>query len=536
MHAISGDQIRILDLLPGDDNECIECEIHVATLSDNKALWIDQLCIKQSDSEEKSVQIPLMRTIYTQCTTALLWLGEIPEDVPSMGVEAVEDIWKYFSALNNAEDPNVLPFPEFTSFPERLGAFKVAYDSLHPSKCAWWTRIWVAQEGVLPSSADFLWGYVRLPWYTVNTRHGIMPEQAFFHLPIMTLIRNWDEAFYFRVEDTVKQAGWLINAKVHQTGPTQSFIAWRGRGATDLRDKVYGQLGLYLPGTLPRIQKCDYTLSVVDVFCLTTLDLIHHDGSLRALTLDPRLEPEMSTPEIPRWVLDLSAEPKYKTIWTVDSTLYDRYNANKGLQMTEPPRHTGRALNLSGFVVDRVSTADDSVFYTKPGNLRACADLVSVLRSWYQLFMDSRDHDSVYSEDVTLTKTFGNVVLGGLIRDVQVVSRPASERDTESVMSFIKSGEPNHTFTSLGLFVRHRRFFVTEAGRIGLGHLETRPGDDMWIFPTGKVPFILSKRKGSRDSDFEYDFIGAAFVQRIMKGELFEGGKRNLTEQTVSAY
>jgi len=38
-------------------------------------LWIDQVCIDQTDDEEKSTQVPLMGRIYRQATGTLIWLG-----------------------------------------------------------------------------------------------------------------------------------------------------------------------------------------------------------------------------------------------------------------------------------------------------------------------------------------------------------------------------------------------------------------------------------------------------------------------------
>jgi hypothetical protein len=38
-------------------------------------LWIDQLCINQSDSAEKSAQVPLMKEVYSKAKQTIVWLG-----------------------------------------------------------------------------------------------------------------------------------------------------------------------------------------------------------------------------------------------------------------------------------------------------------------------------------------------------------------------------------------------------------------------------------------------------------------------------
>ncbi|PMD50110.1 HET-domain-containing protein, partial [Hyaloscypha bicolor E] len=46
-----------------------------ATFLKTRKIWIDSICINQVDKEEKSVQIPLMREIYSRASRVLVWLG-----------------------------------------------------------------------------------------------------------------------------------------------------------------------------------------------------------------------------------------------------------------------------------------------------------------------------------------------------------------------------------------------------------------------------------------------------------------------------
>ncbi|KAK3901582.1 heterokaryon incompatibility, partial [Staphylotrichum tortipilum] len=50
-------------------------------------LWIDAICINQTDVVEKSHQIGLMARIYSQSTIMLMWLG--PEDATSSAALAL---------------------------------------------------------------------------------------------------------------------------------------------------------------------------------------------------------------------------------------------------------------------------------------------------------------------------------------------------------------------------------------------------------------------------------------------------------------
>ncbi|KAH6665038.1 heterokaryon incompatibility protein-domain-containing protein, partial [Halenospora varia] len=126
--------IRILTLLPGRETDGIQCELgtrKLEAISDNKTyealsycwgkqeakieisiheegcsrndtfavrpnlhaalrvfcrkeearkLWIDAICIDQTNVEESNVQVLLMRRVYEGCSGVLIWLGERLED------------------------------------------------------------------------------------------------------------------------------------------------------------------------------------------------------------------------------------------------------------------------------------------------------------------------------------------------------------------------------------------------------------------------------------------------------------------------
>lgn len=74
--------------------------------------------------------------------------------------------------------------------------------------------------------------------------------------------------------------------------------------------------------------------------------------------------------------------------------------------------------------------------------------------------------------------------------------------------------------------IPQRRFFVTEGGYIGNGPPRVRPGDEIYVLPGGKMPFVL--RRGtmgeigsSLDSDFQshHKLVGDCYVHGIMDGE-----------------
>jgi hypothetical protein len=41
-----------------------------------RTLWIDAICINQEDNVEKSTQLPLMRGIYPNASSVVVWIGQ----------------------------------------------------------------------------------------------------------------------------------------------------------------------------------------------------------------------------------------------------------------------------------------------------------------------------------------------------------------------------------------------------------------------------------------------------------------------------
>ena len=46
-----------------------------------RVLWIDYLCIDQSDVEERSLQVRIMGDVFSRAARVIIWLGEETQDV-----------------------------------------------------------------------------------------------------------------------------------------------------------------------------------------------------------------------------------------------------------------------------------------------------------------------------------------------------------------------------------------------------------------------------------------------------------------------
>jgi hypothetical protein len=161
-----------------------------------KVIWIDALCINQSDNEEKGWQVQLMRKIYQRASWVSVWLGPADETSDAVmdflqsfggkaknfgldsGPEPVRTHWRKLasqspSIYNHSRCVKSVNIPGGT-IEFALGDLNKLYYSVSGSHekghlfplsgmaalftRPWWGRTWVLQEISLAQKANFICG------------------------------------------------------------------------------------------------------------------------------------------------------------------------------------------------------------------------------------------------------------------------------------------------------------------------------------------------------------------------------------------
>jgi hypothetical protein len=60
----------------------------------HRIIWVDAICINQSDVSEKNQQVPRMKIIYENATRVLIWIGRAHEDQDEL-LDWSYDIWGF---------------------------------------------------------------------------------------------------------------------------------------------------------------------------------------------------------------------------------------------------------------------------------------------------------------------------------------------------------------------------------------------------------------------------------------------------------
>ncbi|KAI1461574.1 heterokaryon incompatibility protein-domain-containing protein [Annulohypoxylon moriforme] len=571
MNTLQDNEIRVLKILPGDTNTPIKCERRVASLptvsdfetlsyvwgdftdlvdieldgckvgvtknlyallhrlrlkSDARSVWIDQLCIDQNNNEEKSTQVRLMREIYSRCSSGLIWFGGLRDNLTLEDAEIVVDFFRYIGAFLRTGSQEEHPKPIFTKSKALSKRFLLALRSISYYECPWWLRIWTVQEAVLPRQSTIIWGPFEISWDTFLQGARTFTFTSFSKLDIISHMRPEDQWSVFNIFRQVKA---LANANNLKHDPISVMTRWRGRQATDPRDQVYALTGLNAPGLLPNTEKCDYSIRPHEVYEIVTKDLIRFYGNLLPISMNPRVAHPCATPGIPGWALDLDTHRNYWTPWTIDRDLYDNSNVNRGMAPSSINLDVDKVLGLDGVLVDVVKVADYEEHWIKDTNA-----IAKIIRRWYSLAMGNEDTHGPENKQPNRRKDFGLLMLNNILRERDwETTSPVTQYDINAVFRYLDTGKPNHTIESIVASTMQQSFFITETGLMGLGHLETQPGDEIWIFSMGKVPFSVRKRSDTKGFTSDYEFFGPCYVQGIMQGEFLEDGKAKSKHQTI---
>lgn len=599
MEGLADNEFRLLILLPGDRSEPLRCDLSTSDLtncqpyealsyvwgsstdtveikvagqqlaittsleailfrlrqqSEPRTLWIDQVCIDQSNLAEKTSQVQKMRLIYSRCKHVLVWLGEIANHIRRDDAEGALAVMEYIAALGS-ENGNSIPRRPTCMSSDRLfeDAMK-AFSTISITRGSWWHRVWTVQEAILPSKIYLVWGPLSLSWAIASSVSRILADSRLLrHIIVGTSANDegithpqlWKAITEGDLEPLVPQVVWIGNSGKDRDKPIEASIKWRDRAATEPRDNVYALTGLYTARQLPRSSSCDYSLSINQVFINFTLDLIHgpEPGSgidLLPLALDPWHQDVAEVPGLPRWAMNMRSIPKHSTALWRTFWYYQHYKANRGLPTTGRPEYAGKHLQLTGVVIDTVDLVGNGLVYSRDitGRSPIATDDVgwppsireTVISWWNLLCSDESQHLPANFLRTTPPNCsqfdeFCRLVLGDTLGNTNdQPKRHTTAKDRQDLSEFLGTGNDNgivrdHARRQLN----NRRFFVTKKGLLGLGHLETLPGDEVWVFNHGRVPFTL-RRMGelgispANEQDDDYVFIGHCYVQGIMMG------------------
>ncbi|KAI1254177.1 hypothetical protein MGN70_004573 [Eutypa lata] len=269
-----------------------------------RRLWIDSLCINQTDKAERAREIQRMRDIYKCARQVLIWVGDY--DPFTRG--EVKSIFEFVEELATG------CFPEEQDIITR----KYGYDKLWSKQhglCEflqsrlWFERIWVIQEvSVRPrplywfpeNSPIIHCGSLQLPfvhlreavmWWVFRSHHTPQLRLPAVMISVNRLIHIWFayDISYKKPEDLKPlgtQLAWIL-----------AMVAGEFH-ATDPRDIFYALVGL-LPFSLPEVLRPNYFKSSAQVLTEYAIYILESAGLIDIIQYTSG-----RSAELPSWVPD----------------------------------------------------------------------------------------------------------------------------------------------------------------------------------------------------------------------------------------
>ncbi|TVY92029.1 Heterokaryon incompatibility protein 6,OR allele [Lachnellula willkommii] len=197
-----------------------------------RALWIDALCIDQSNPKERSAQVRRMGDIYRTAVCVLVWLGE-DQIVKNSEVCVRQFGWpEQIGSMADRIDDLVLRVENTGGEPAQTHAQTLAPRG--PLEMYLANRVCIIQEVALAREitihcGQFSWSWTSFHRVCESVRKVSGPFSAFMAFD------NWPEKM-----QRIRSLG-----STTETLDLHQFLReFRSSQATDSRDKVYGLLGL----------------------------------------------------------------------------------------------------------------------------------------------------------------------------------------------------------------------------------------------------------------------------------------------------
>lgn len=521
---------------------------------DSRLLWADAICIDQDNLEERTEQVKRMKDVFEKASKVIVWLGsKVNFSAPDLfsfldtvakvspcpdkyGVESPEDFRPLDEYLRDAD----------SHYWEMLRA-------LH--HCVLFKRIWVVQELNLATEGYLLTGHHRIRLFNFKTamfwiRKRRPTETKKFRIPW----ENLDPFIYLRfiAGDTSRPPASITGSFNSQ--PVYFVLrSIRNCSSTDPRDTIYGLLGhsSLQPWirTIPDYTQVpvDYKLPHTELYFAVACRLIEESQPMFTLSLVEHDENiwKQENPDCPSWV------PRWD-LARCNYIMADEYRDRYEKSQTRPSscKILHRVLEVEGCTLDTVIWRSHTMtlnnFRVESSDVQAQGSVIK--QAWEHarnICRDTRSNLGEQEEEQLLIDFSMTLNANCRILSKQTyrgsVTREQRIADCLSVLDGLHApidnrthlkarwgdGFPDRFLATSESLCRGRCFFLTTAGRMGLGPRVAAVGDVVTVFYGAQVPFLL---KPIRTSDEEYRLCGECYVHGMMNGEAIEAVDKGVLE------
>ncbi|KAE8408440.1 heterokaryon incompatibility protein-domain-containing protein [Aspergillus pseudonomiae] len=242
--------------------------LHLRNHQFERMLWVDAICINQSDTDEKEKQIPFMRTIYAQASCVIVWLGEA-RDYSDEAFEKIrfleEDSLKHPSVSDGGMTDVSRLFTGRSPVVEDYACSMLLQRN-------WFCRIWVLQEVGVARHISVMCGHAEMNGYTFceGSSRVELSSSILNHVhPVILIMRD-------AICRPKYRPAWRGALSIGEL-----IGMYRNHNATVQHDKVYALLGLCADDPKVPALKPNYSLPWDDLLKQVTTYVLGGDSSVQ---------------------------------------------------------------------------------------------------------------------------------------------------------------------------------------------------------------------------------------------------------------
>ncbi|TVY16431.1 Heterokaryon incompatibility protein 6, OR allele [Lachnellula arida] len=558
-------------------DNCYNALLRLRYPQQKRILWVDAICIDQTNVLERNQQVQLMRRIYNQANRVLIWLG-VEENGSTQAIAMLPKL-KEVSLLHEREI--LLQMMEDEFYPAQKGRsdappMRTADNAIQAitnievqlktqTAAVVTARGLILQDGVeregLPGPSHDAWtelsSLLRRAWFSrVWVLQEVVMSKEALELALAADC----------LEKTLLPLGPAIGSRMPRMMDNlrqglRSGQSWdllrlllisHGLDCTDIKDKVYGVLGMAPKDPGPWL-KIDYALPVLAIFRNTALSILHGKRGFDVLAL---VRHPKRISGLPSWAPDWTSlippdfyilEEKWYSASGNGTSAINIEVSRDCSTITVDGLHCGWVKDISAYIPSPSEAKDlegDEV-------LEFAHNITEVATEWRNFAMNC---DSAL-EGMSTYEDQEEAFWRTMVADLDAEGYHPAPRDLyynyKHFLSKIKfanrgffdpadagsevSKTPGALAIVYGLhdpdFKRfydlfrkafgHRLAFLKPAGWLALVPKTTRKDDSLYIFEGAKIPFIVRRRRRQ-----QFEVVGPCFVHGIMNGNLFVQGKK----------
>ncbi|KAF4635065.1 hypothetical protein G7Y89_g3025 [Cudoniella acicularis] len=345
-------------------------------------IWVDFICIDQSNLVERSAQAAKMRNVYKQAENVCVWLG--------LADEKSERAWRLIELLVDGSEGAIAAIVSDSSRLENFEALKVLF------RRPYWWRIWVVQEVNCGREngreVEVFCGERSITWRGLLSMSANM-ESIKEHL-VRSVYPNDPTSIFSLMGGGPRGLHLTKFSESHEPQLLELLYSHMSKFSTDPKDKVYALIGV--SSSRETFGPTDYTRSIHDAYIHTAWHIISTTKSLDVICASQN---DDNIYDLPSWVPDWERRRVHPNHRVIGLHIREAFNAAGDSLAEFSFSNDHKILNAQGFVVDSLKEVSSS-FYME-GDHHAESKVIQTLHAfeeWWNLYASCKGTDPAAQE------------------------------------------------------------------------------------------------------------------------------------------